>query len=230
MLRRMPTRTVVAGGRTLVREALRHLLESSGDVEVVATCADRLAVEAAIDSRRPEVVVLHAFLGRPGGGATLTRDLREHAPELGVVLLLGDGRPGEITEVVAQGTQRRALLLLDHPQIVRDLERAVHEVAAGGSVIHPGVIDLMVSTRPASGSELGTLSPRERQVFEGLVAGRSNRSIGEALDMSERAVEKHINQIYAKLDLPVDPARHRRVTAAMRYFAALDGDAGTPTP
>lgn len=213
-------RVVVAGGRHLLRDGIRALLASHPDIEVVGAAADGLAAQAAVAGGRADVVVTHAFLADRGGGAALAVALRERSPATGVVLLLGDGDAGEVHMVLDQGTQQRALLLMDHPRCAEELHRAVHEVAAGGSVVHAGVVELILRARSGNADPLAGLTPREREVLAGIATGATNRGIAGRLGMSERAVEKHINQLYAKLDLGPETDVHRRVAAAIHYLEA----------
>jgi DNA-binding NarL/FixJ family response regulator len=99
---------------------------------------------------------------------------------------------------------------------VTDLVRAVHEVAAGGSFIHDGVVDLLLRDGRRAGPDPVRLTPRETQVLEGIARGASNRRIAASLGASERAVEKHIRQLYTKLEIPATDGVHRRVLAARR--------------
>lgn len=225
----MGLRVIVGGSRNLVRRGIRALLQETEGVEVVATCSDAGSVRSSIAVHDPDAVILHVFLGEPGRGADLAVRLREEQPGLGVVLLLGEGDPREVAQVLEQGTQRRALLLLDHPAIHVDLVTAVREVVAGGSVVHPGVVDLVMRAVRLHVDPLACLTPRERQVLDQMAKGASNAEIGRVLDLSQRAVEKHINQLYPKLDLPVTPDVHRRVAAVLRYLATPRGGGNTTT-
>lgn len=221
-----PLRVLVAGGRRLVRDAMAALVERHDGLEVVGATADVLSTCAAIEQKHVEVVVAHVWLGTAGGGAELAVSLRSHRPEVGVVLLMGDGDVGEVREVLDQGTAQRALLLMDHPQCARDLPHAIREVADGGSVVHPGVVDLILrAERTAPPSHLDALSPRERAVLAAIANGATNKAVAELLALSDKAVEKHINQLYTKLGLPVDSRVHRRVAAALVAHGRLHGDA-----
>lgn len=213
-------RVVVAGARRLTREGIRALLGGAEGIAVVATAAEPVAVRAMIAAGEADTVVTHAYLGEPGGGAELAATLRLEAPDVGVVLLLGDGTGdhGEVRAVLDEGTQGRALLLMDHPRCAEDLPRAVHEVAEGGSIVHPGVVDLILRADRGGVDPTADLTPRERQVLTLIATGASNQAIADQLGSSHRAVEKHINQLYGKLGLPVDPCVHRRVAAAMRCW------------
>lgn len=220
-----PLRVLAAGGRRLVREGLTALLANDPRLEVVGAAGDLLAARAAIERLDADVVVTHVWLEHPGGGAELAVQLRDERPEVGVVLLIGDGAVAEVRGVLDQGTAQRALLLMDHPQCARDLSMAVHEVADGGSMVHPGVVDLILRAERISPGHLADLTPREQDVLAAIARGASNRVVAEQLDLSDRAVEKHINQLYTKLGLPTDGRVHRRVAAALVAHGRLHGDA-----
>lgn len=214
-------RVLVAGGRQLLRDGIRALLEQRSNLHVVGAVGDGLAARAVVAAGDADVVVTHAFLGDAAGGAALAVALREESPATGVVLLLGDGDAEEVHTVLEHGTQGRALLLMDHPRCAEELPRAVAEVRDGGSVVHAGVVDVLLRARTtAAAGTLDGLTPREREVLRGIATGASNHGIATQLGMSERAVEKHINQLYGKLDLRADAGVHRRVAAALRLLAA----------
>jgi DNA-binding NarL/FixJ family response regulator len=210
-----PTRVLVAGGRQLGREGLRALLAAAPGVRVAGVARDEVAARAAVAAGGVDVVVTHVFLGTAGGGARLAVRLVDDAPQVGVVLLLGESDPREVRTVLDRGTARRALLLLDHPRCADDLLRAVADVAGGGSLVHGGVVDLLLAAEQEDGDAVH-LTPREREVLVGIANGASNRRIAAAIDTSERAVEKHINQLYTKLEIPAVDGVHRRVLAARR--------------
>lgn len=219
----MTRRVVVGGGRHLVRRGIGALLDAAEGVEVAAVCSDVASTSSSIATHQPDAVVVHVFLGEAGRGAQLAVQLRDERPELGVVLLLGEGDPREVAEVLDRGTQRRALLLIDHPRIHLDLLTAIEEVVDGGSMVHPGVVDLVMRGVRSSVDPLAHLTPRELQVLREMAAGASNARIGSSLGLSQRAVEKHINQLYPKLELSQTPDVHRRVAAVLRYREAREG-------
>ena len=222
-------RVLVAGGRRLARDALAALVCAEPWLEVVGATGELLATRAAIDRLGVQVVVTHVWLEHPGGGAELAVQLREEHPELGVVLLLGEAEAAEVRVVLEQGTAQRALLLMDHPRCAQDLGAAIREVAGGGSVVHPGVVDLILRTERIQIDHLDGLTERERAVLTAIASGASNRAVAEQLALSDRAVEKHINQLYTKLGLPTDGRVHRRVAAALVAHGRLHGDA-VPQP
>lgn len=222
-------RVFAAGGRRLAREGLMALLSADPCLEVVGSAGELLATRAAIQRLDVDVLVTHVWLERPSGGAELTIALREERPEVGVVLLIGDGDVSEVRGVLDQGTAQRALLLMDHPRCTRDLTGAVHEVAEGGSVVHPGVVDLILRAERVLPGHLDGLTQREQDVLAAIARGASNRAVAEQLHLSDRAVEKHINALYTKLGLPTDGQTHRRVAAALLAHGCLGRDAN-PRP
>ncbi len=224
-----PLRVFAAGGRRLAREGLVALLSADPCLQVVGSAGDLLATRAAIERLDVDVLVTHVWLEHPSGGAELTIHLREERPEVGVVLLIGDGNVAEVRGVLDQGTAQRALLLMDHPRCTRDLTGAVHEVAEGGSVVHPGVVDLILRAERNVPGHLDGLTQREQDVLAAIARGASNRAVAEELQLSDRAVEKHINALYTKLRLPTDGRIHRRVAAALVAHGFLHGDAA-PRP
>lgn len=204
---------VLAGGRRLLRDALASLLADDRSTRVVASTAEVLATEAAVARANADVVVAHVHLGEAGGGVTLAARLRAERPKVGVVLLLGDGDLGEVHEVLDGGTARRALLMMDNPRCAHDLPEAIQAVAAGGSMVHPDVVEVVLRSRTSAG-RTDRLTPTETAVLRELAAGRSNAAIAEVLGLSARAVEKRIGLLYDKLDLPSGAEVHRRVLAA----------------
>ena len=122
------------------------------------------------------------------------------------------------------GSAGRAYLLKERVSEVDDLLIAIREVAAGGSVIDPKVVEALVSTRRPQPSELERLTPREREILGEMAQGKSNAAIAAALVLSTRAVEKHTNSIFSKLGLSEEVDVNRRVKAVLLYLA--DGGGG----
>lgn len=211
-----PLRVALVGGRTLGRCGLQALLSGEPGITVTNQCSDEMSARAAVRRGDVDVVVTHIFLGTPGGGARLAVQLHQDAPDIGVVVLLGESDPVEVRRVLERGTARRGLLLQDHPRCARDLVRAIEEVADGGSFVHDGVVELLLRSEQLAAVDRVHLTPREAQVLEGITHGASNRRIAATLAASERAVEKHIHRLYAKLQIPANDGVHRRVLAARR--------------
>jgi len=112
---------------------------------------------------------------------------------------------------------------------VDDLVDAIREVAAGGSVIDPKVVEELVQSRTRARSPLDQLTPREREILGEIATGKSNAAIAATLVLSERAVEKHINSIFSKLHLVEEPDVNRRVKAVLLYLGSGGGQPHPPT-
>jgi DNA-binding NarL/FixJ family response regulator len=115
------------------------------------------------------------------------------------------------------GTAGRGYLLKERVSHFDELNEAVRQVAGGGTVLDPLVVEALLS-QPRSAPTLNRLTPREREVLSELATGFSNRTIAQRLVLSQRAVEKHINSIFAKLELTVDDAVDRRVKAVLMFL------------
>lgn len=121
------------------------------------------------------------------------------------------------------GSAGRGYLLKERVGNVEELLAAVRDVHAGGSVMDPQVVEALVDARTRAPSPLDRLTPREREVLAEIATGRNNAAIAESLVLSQRAVEKHINSIFAKLGLSVDEGEtHRRVAAVLAFLRSRD--------
>jgi DNA-binding NarL/FixJ family response regulator len=218
----MTVRVVLAEDNFLVREGIRQLIEAQPEVELVGVCSDLPELESAVAALQPDVVVTDIRMppDHSDEGLRFAHDLRGTNPGIGVVVLSQFAEPEYALTLLDGGAAGRAYLLKDRVSNVDQLMGAVREVARGGSVIDPTVVELLVAARRPRSSPIEQLTPREREVLQQLAEGRNNAAIGAALSMSERAVEKHINAIFSKLELSEEPLVHRRVKAALTYLAA----------
>jgi DNA-binding NarL/FixJ family response regulator len=218
----VPIKVVLAEDSYLVREGVRRLLETEPDMDLVAVCEDYNSLLEAIDSAGPDVVLTDIRMPPTGTdeGIRAAERLRQARPAAGVVLLSQYADPGYALSFLEHGTEGRAYLLKERVADLEQLLGAIREVARGGSVIDPKVVEALVAARSrAAESPLSRLTPREREVLALLAEGRSNAGVAEALVLSERAVEKHINAIFAKLRLPEARDVHRRVKAVLLFLA-----------
>ncbi|TDD71952.1 response regulator transcription factor [Jiangella aurantiaca] len=216
-------RVVVADDALLVREGVQRVLGLFPDIEVVGVAGDLDGLLAAVDEHRPDVVVTDIRMPPTSSdeGIRAATRLRQTAPETGVVVLSQYAAPAYALELLSGGSQRRAYLLKERVSEPDQLAAAVREVARGGSVVDPRVVEVLVAgTRPA-GDPLAGLTKRELEVLEQIAQGKSNAGVAAALVLTERAVEKHINALFAKLGLTAEPDVHRRVTAVLLYLASL---------
>jgi DNA-binding NarL/FixJ family response regulator len=220
-------RLVVAEDSYLIREGIAALLATQADLDHVASVASLPELFAAVDDHKPDVVLTDIRMPPSGTdeGIRAAERFATERPELGVVVLSQYVEPDFALRVFDGGSRGRAYLLKERVGDLRHLRHAIVEVAGGGSVLDPLVVDALVAGRKArSTSVLERLTGRELEVL-GLVAqGSSNRAIAESLSLSERAVEKHLTAILTKLDLPQEHTEvHRRVRAVLVYLSATSG-------
>ena len=218
----MPIRVVVAEDNYLVREGVVRLLGIEPDLEVVAAYDDFDALIAGVDADPPDVVVTDIRMPPTGTdeGVRAANLIRESHPDVGVVVLSQYVEPDYALALLEHGSDGRAYLLKERVSDVDVLRRAIEAVATGGSVIDPRVVEALVAARARPQSPLDFLTPRESEVLAEMALGRNNAGIGAALGLSERAVEKHINSLFAKLGVTSEPDVHRRVKAVLLHLSA----------
>jgi DNA-binding NarL/FixJ family response regulator len=226
----MSLRVVVAEDSLLVREGIRRVLETQPDIDVVELCADLPQLLAAVAEHDPDVVLTDVRMPPTSTdeGIQAATALRRSHPGTGVVVLSQYAEPGYALALLEDGSDRRGYLLKERVSDPDEIVRAIRAVAAGGSVIDPRVVDVLVAARSrARSSRLRGLTPREHEVLAGIAEGKSNAAVGHGLGLSERAVEKHINALFAKLGLTDEPDLNRRVTAVLLYLADSRPGAGS---
>jgi len=210
-----------------VREGLLRLLESEPEIEVVATCEDGDSALSAVDEHRPDVLVTDIRMppSNRAEGVAIARKLRTSHPEVGVVVLSQYVDPAYALALFDSGSERRGYLLKDRVSGSRALGDAIRAVAEGGAFVDPQVVDALIAARARqSASPLAQLTDRELDVLRLMATGLGNGAIARSLDVGRRAVERHINSIFAKLDLQPEGEVSRRVAATLIYLA----NAGTP--
>ncbi len=218
----MPIRVIVAEDSLLVREGIAKLLEADGDFVVSALVDDLPSLLDAVAADPPDVVVTDIRMPPTGSdeGVQAATQLRDSHPELGVVVLSQYAEPAYALALLDGGSERRAYLLKERISDPDQLGQAIRDVASGGSVIDPKVVEVLVAARSrARTSPLEHLTPRETEVLAEIAQGKNNAAVGAALGLSERAVEKHISSLFAKLGLSEEPQTHRRVKAVLLYLA-----------
>ncbi len=221
---------LVADDSFLVRSGIEGVLADEEQVEVAQCCHDLPSLLSCVDEHRPDVVITGIRLppSRDDEGIQAAVTLRETHPEVGVVVLSQYIESRYALALFACGTEGRAYLHVDRVRRFQLIE-AVREVAAGGSVVDPRVVDVLVEARMRKkNSTLPQLTTREGEVLAGVAAGKSNVAIADSLCLSRRAVEKNINSIFSKLDLGSDSVVSRRVVAARLFLA--DSECSHPDP
>src|SRR5262245_628808 len=217
----MPFRVVVAEDVLIVREGVLRMLGYQDDIEVVAAVDDLPQLLAAVDEHTPDVVLTDIRMPPTGTdeGIQAALTLRDSHPELGVVVLSQHIDAGWALELFARGSERRAYLLKERVSEPAQLVAAIRDVAAGGSVVDPKVVEALLAVRTRQRSALDQLTPREREVLAEVAQGKSNAAVAKSLFLSVRAVEKHINSLFAKLGLSEEEDVHRRVKAVLLYLS-----------
>jgi DNA-binding NarL/FixJ family response regulator len=222
-VRPVPFRLVVAEDAYLIREGIRSALErANGEVEVLEYCVDLTSLLSAVEQHRPDVLITDIRMPptNTDEGIQAAVELRDTHPEVGVVVISQYVSPHYALRLFEQGSGGRAYLLKERVGHRIQLMEAIREVAGGGSVVDPKVVDVLVEARMrARNSPLTQLTKREREVLAGVAAGKANAAIAESLFLTKRAVEKNINSIFSKLDLTDDNTVSRRVRAALLFLA-----------
>jgi DNA-binding NarL/FixJ family response regulator len=215
-------RIVLGEDNFIAREGLIRVLEEIDGVEVAGAFADAVALREAVDRLRPDVVLTDIRMPPTGTdeGIRVAEELRETHPEVGVIVLSQHVEPLYALTLFEQGSHGRAYLLKDRLMDADELRRAVHEVASGGALVDPRVVEELLAHWKDEESPLARLTPRERETLALVAEGRSNLAIALALDVTERAVERHINAIFAKLELTEPSKVNRRVKAALVYLSS----------
>ena len=218
----MPIRVVFADDNYLLREGVRQLIETQPELELVATATDYNSLMAAVEKERPQVVITDIRMPPTGTdeGIRAAEQIRASHPETGVVVLSQYVEPEYALSLLEKGAAGRAYLLKERVSDIEQLVNAIREVARGGSVIDPRVVESLVAARTRKAdSPLRDLTPREQEVLAAMAEGKNNAAIATRLFLTERAVEKHINSIFSKLGLHEDKDVHRRVRAALLYLS-----------
>jgi DNA-binding NarL/FixJ family response regulator len=213
-------RVVLAEDNYLVREGTRRLLEDSGEIDVVAAVGNAEELRDAVRRFAPQAVLTDIRMppGHHMEGIEAAHAIRRDHPGIGVVVLSQHTDEVYAFALLRDGTSGLAYLLKDRLGDVEDLIRALREVARGGSVIDPVVVEGLVGRRTrAARSPLAALTTRELDVLREMAQGKTNAGIEQALHLSSSTVEKHVNSIFGKLGLGEEPV-HRRVAAVIAFL------------
>ncbi|MEV0730316.1 response regulator transcription factor [Polymorphospora sp. NPDC050346] len=210
-------RVVIAEDNALLREGLVLLLTSAGH-EVVAVVVNGPEVLPALLEHRPDVAVVDVRLppGLRDEGLRAALDARRAVPGLPVLVLSQYVEETYATELLSGGASGVGYLLKDRIGRVDEFLDALERVAAGGTALDPEVVTELMSRR--RDDPLASLTPRELEVLRLMAEGRDNVTIARTLVVTERAVSKHIGNVFAKLGLPPSDSGHRRVLAVLAYL------------
>ena len=211
-------RVVIAEDLALLRDGLTRLLRAH-DIHVAAALADTATLPGILDSERVDLVIADVRMPPTftNEGLVAAIEARRAHPGLPVLVLSQYVEQLYARELLSSGEGALGYLLKDRVADVPAFIEAVRQVAAGGTVLDPKVVAAMV-THHAARSPVDALTPRERDVLALMAEGQANSGIAARLVITERAVGKHINNIFAKLGLPADTDGHRRVLAVLEYL------------
>jgi DNA-binding NarL/FixJ family response regulator len=214
-------RVVFAEDNYLVREVTAALLATSDEVELVGTATDRDGLLSAVEELAPDAVLTDIRMPPTGTneGIEAAKTIRAAHPGIGVVVLSQFAEEEYAYELLKDGAAGLGYLLKERVADVDELVRALGEVARGGSVLDPKVVEALVAAKDRMAhSPLASLTDREREVLSHMAQGQNNAAIAKSLFLTERAVEKHINSLFHKLDLTEEPDVHRRVMAVLAFL------------
>jgi DNA-binding NarL/FixJ family response regulator len=210
-------RVVVADDSMLLREGLVRLLDEA-QCDVVAAVADAPSLVAAVEEHRPDVAVVDVRMPptMTDDGLRAAVEVRSRHPELGVLMLSAYIERSYADALLSDGRGRVGYLLKDRVASLAVLVDALRTITAGGTVLDPEVVSQLLVARRAD--PLAALTPRERDVLQLMAEGRSNAAIAEKLVVSGGAVEKHVSNIFAKINLPDLGTDNRRVLAVLAWL------------
>jgi DNA-binding NarL/FixJ family response regulator len=214
-------RVVFAEDNYLVREGTAALLSSMPEVELVATVEDLDSLLAAVEEHRPDAVLTDIRMPPSHGteGIDAARRIRAEHPDIGVVVLSQFAEEDYAYELLKDGAAGLGYLLKERVADLDELVRALHEVARGGSILDPRVVEGLVARKDRlAHSPLAQLTDREQEVLAQMAQGKNNAAIAKSLFLTERAVEKHINSLFHKLELTEEADVHRRVMAVLAFL------------
>jgi DNA-binding NarL/FixJ family response regulator len=221
----MPLSVALADDNLIVRAGVTQILAAEPDVAVVASCGDLRSLVETIDRERPDVVVTDIWMPPTTGdeGIRLAALLREKYPGMGLVVLSNHTEPAYAFALLRSGAEGRAYLLKEHVNEGAQLVAAIEIVADGGSLLDSKIVEPLIAAKVRiERSPLAELTARERDVLAEIAKGKSNAAIADALLLSKRAVEKHINSIFLKLNLSSAEDISKRVKATLLFLAETE--------
>ncbi|MFE6802321.1 response regulator [Streptomyces sp. NPDC057681] len=213
-------RLILAEDSTLLREGLVRLLVEEGH-EVAASLGDAETLADEVERHSPDIVVVDIRMPptHTDEGLRAALEIRERRPTTGVLVLSQHVERTYAAQLLAADARGIGYLLKDRVAQVEEFLDALDRIHVGGAVIDPEVVRQLVR-RTTHTDPLTRLTPRERSVLDVLAQGHTNTGIGERLHISQSAVEKHLNAVFDKLELPRTTGYNRRILAVLRYLEA----------
>lgn len=218
----MPISVVLAEDSLIVRQGLVGLLTIDDEIEVVAQCEDFDSLVEAVDVHTPDAVLTDIRMPptHTDEGIRAAALFGERGLDTGVVVLSHYADPAYAVALLDGGASGRSYLLKERVHDRSQLVSAIRAVAVGGSMVDSKIIEPLIAARAdRRPTPLADLTTREREVLANIAQGKSNAAIADSLVLTKRAVEKHINAIFMKLDLAADEDISRRVKATLMFLA-----------
>jgi len=215
-------RVLIADDSYLIREGLRQLLAMAPQIRVVGQCVDAPSLLAAVDADPPDVVITDIRMPptQTDEGMQIAKRLRQTHPKVGVVVLSQHESAHYAAELLGSGAVGRGYLLKDRIHDLDHLVSTISAVAAGECRIDARLVDELVTRqRSHQHSPLQDLTPRQREIMADVAQGKSNLAIANDRNLTLRAVEKHVSEIFGRLGLASDETISRRVHATLLYLA-----------
>jgi len=213
-------RIVIAEDSVLLRAGLTRILVDAGE-DVVATVGDADELLTVIARHQPDLAMVDVRMPptHTDDGLRAAKVIRERWPSIGILVLSQYVEERYATELLADDAAGLGYLLKDRVADIGEFLGAVRRVGDGGTALDPEVVSQLLA-RARRQDPLGRLSPREREVLALMAEGRTNPAIARELVVSDKAVEKHVSNIFLKLDLAPTDGDHRRVMAVLRWLEA----------
>jgi DNA-binding NarL/FixJ family response regulator len=211
-------RAVIAEDSVLLREGIARLL-SDGGIEVVGQSGDGEDLLRKVRAHKPDIAIVDIRMPptNTDEGLVAAKVIRAEHPQVSVLVLSQYIEEAYALDLLADNAEGVGYLLKDRVSDLDNFLDAVRRVAGGGSALDPEVVSHMLGRRRAD-DPLDALSERERSVLALMAEGRSNKAIAEELVVTGSTVEKHVTNIFDKLDLDATPVDHRRVLAVLKYL------------
>jgi DNA-binding NarL/FixJ family response regulator len=221
-------RVVIVEDHALLREGMVALLSENG-IDVVAQAEDGPGLLRIVDGHKPDLAICDVRLppGFTDEGIRAALEARRRHPSLAVLVLSQYVEPAYSHELLSAGESGVGYLLKERVSEVRTFLDAVRRVAAGGTALDREVVSSLIRSRDATATgddaRIDALTPRERETLGLIAQGRTNAAIARELVVTPGAVEKHVSNIFSKLDLAASDDDHRRVLAVLTYLRATGG-------
>jgi DNA-binding NarL/FixJ family response regulator len=214
-------RVVIGEDEALLRTGLTHVMQAAG-FDVVAAVGDAHELTRSAEEHVPDIVVTDIRMppDHKDAGLRAAMEIRREHPEIAVLVLSQHLQRAYAVELLGDRPSGVGYLLKQRIADIDTFTDDLRRIAAGGTVLDPEVVSLMVARARGHHDALDRLTPRQQQVLALMSEGRTNASIARTLSITERAVVQHTSHIYDELDLALSDNDHRRVLAVIRYLSS----------